>query len=349
MCEGGCAFLGKRNGASVGRNGREGAGGLCVCAPSPRVRPRAPGRLLARQSDGGVGGCGFSVDGASVAVRDGEAVVCGAPAVNARVEGDGRGAALNSGVECVGASFSAVSPGGAVRGVGFACSLSGVRARLFDHGLGRERVSGLFAGVLDARVNDPCVCDGAESLAGRDGGGVSACWSVVVAFVVVEGCVDGDNVVVLSLARARVRVVGSVARERVSREGEDTVCGGHDGFTDQHVGERLLFTRHPFVDLALCERYADGGEGLAPVARCGEGAGGDVGVSRADGCGHGFALVEEDECEARDGARVVGVDVEVCSFDDATVGFCARLRERVLVIVVCARCVGGYTSGVAVS
>lgn len=105
----------------------------------------------------------------------------------------------------------------------------------------------------------------------------------------------------------------------------------------------------PFVDLVLCECYADGGEGLAAVAWCGEGAGGDVGVPGADGGGHGFALVEEDEGEARDGACVAHVGVEVCSFDDAPVGFCARLRERVLVVVVCARCVGGVASGVAVS
>lgn len=44
--ESGCTLLGKRNGASVGRNGREGAGGLYVCAPSPRVYPRARGCLL---------------------------------------------------------------------------------------------------------------------------------------------------------------------------------------------------------------------------------------------------------------------------------------------------------------
>lgn len=111
----------------------------------------------------------------------------------------------------------------------------------------------------------------------------------------------------------------------------------------------MLFALDPRVDLLVCECYADGGERLALVACGGEGAGGDVRICCADGGGRGFALVEEDERYARDGARVVGVDVEVCSFDDATVGFCARLRERVLVVVVCARCVGGYTSGVAVS
>ena len=110
-----------------------------------------------------------------------------------------------------------------------------------------------------------------------------------------------------------------------------------------------MFALDPFVDLALCECYADCGEGLALVAWGGEGAGGDVGVSGADGCGHGFALVEEDERHACDGARVVGVGVEVCAFDDAAVCFRTRLRERVLVAVVCARRVGGYTSGVAVA
>ena len=110
-----------------------------------------------------------------------------------------------------------------------------------------------------------------------------------------------------------------------------------------------MLAPHPFVDLVLCECYADGGEGLALVAWCGGGAGGDVGVPGADGGGLGFVFVEEDECEARDGARVVHVGVEVCSFDDALVGFCARLCGRVLVVVVCARCVGGYAGGVAVS
>ena len=316
---------------------------------------RALRRLLVWQSDGCVGGGGFSVD-RLVATRDGEAVVGGASAVDAGVEGDGCGVTLNSGMECVGAGFAAVSPGGTVRGgvaVGaFARVCSRVGVVLFDHGLGGVGAPGLFAGVLDASVGDPRVCDGAERFAGRDGGGVSACWSVVVALVVVEGCVDGDSVAVIRFARVCVRDVRTVARirfrSRVACEGEDAVFGGNDGFTDQHVGERLLFTRNPFVDLALCERYADGGEGLAPVARCGEGAGGDVGVPGADGGGHGFALVEEDECEARDGARVAHVGVEVCSFDDAPVGFRAhRLNACVLVAVVCARCVGGYTSGVA--
>ena len=309
------------------------------------------------------GGC-FAVDGASVAVFDGESVVGGAPAINARVEGDGCGVALDGGVECVGAGFAAVSPGGAVHGgvaVGvFARVCSRVGVILFDHGLWGVGAAWLFAGVLDACVGDPRVRDGAECFAGCDGGGVSALCAGVSSLVVVQGCVDGDVVVVLPLARARaivlVLVCGcarecacALTRERASCECEDAVCGGNDSFAGQHVGERLLFTRNPFVDLALCERYADGGEGLALVARCGEGAGGDVGVGGADGGGRGFALVEEDEGEARDGARVAHVGVEVCSFDDAPVGFCVRGRERVLIVVVCARRVGGYTSGVAVS
>lgn len=307
------------------------------------------------------GGC-FAVDGASVAVFDGESVASGAPAINARVEGDGCGVALDGGMECVGAGFAAVSPGGTVRGgvaVGaFARVCSRVGVVLFDHGLGGVGAPGLFAGVLDASVGDPRVCDGAERFAGRDGGGVSACWSVVVALVVVQGCVDGDSAVAVRVARALALVRAcdcarerscALVRECASCEGEHAVCGGNDGFADQHVGERLLLAPHPFVDLALCEGGADGGEGLALVARGGEGAGCDVGVACADGGGYGFALVEEDEGEAGDGACVAHVGVEVCALDDAPVGFCARLRERVLVVVVCARCVGGYTSGVAVS
>ena len=128
---------------------------------------RVLGCLLVWESDGCVGGCGFSVD-RLVAACDGEAVVCGASAVDAGVEGDGCWVALDGGVECVGAGFAPVSPGGAVRGVCFACSLSGVYARvcLFDHGLWCERVFWLFAGVLCARVGDPCVGDGSEGLVG---------------------------------------------------------------------------------------------------------------------------------------------------------------------------------------
>lgn len=256
-------------------------------------------------------------------------------------------------MERVGAGFAACAPvvgvcSGVARGFAHACTLVRSRARLFEHGLGRACVSGLFASVLCARVGDPCVRDGSEGLAGAegDGGGVSALWAGVSSLVVVQGCVDGDNIVVLSLTRARVHVVCTVARirirSRVSREGEHAVFCGHDGFTDQHVGERLLFTRHPFVDLLLCERYADGGERLALVAWGGEGAGGDVRMCCADGGGRGFALVEEDEGEAGDSACVVGVGVEVRSLDDAAVCVCAH----VLTVCACARVLAG---GVAVA
>ena len=111
-----------------------------------------------------------------------------------------------------------------------------------------------------------------------------------------------------------------------------------------------MFALDPFVDLRVCEGCADGGKRLASVALCGEGSGGDVRVACADGGGRGFALVEEDEGEARDGARVAYVGVEVCALDDAPVGFRAhRLRGRVLVAVVGAHRVCGYTSGVAVA
>ena len=62
----------------------------------------------------------------------------------------------------------------------------------------------------------------------------------------------------------------------------------------------------------------------------------------ADGGGHGFALVEEDEGEAGDGARVVGVGVEVCPLDDTSV--CVRAH----VLTVCAP-VRALASGVAVA
>ena len=309
-----------------------------------------------------MGGCGFSVD-RLVATCDGESVVCGASAVDAGVEGDGCGVSLDGGVEGVGAGFAACAPEcmfcarvcGFVRG----CALVRARASLFNHGLGCACASGLFAGVLCARVGDPCVRDGSECLAGAqgDGGGVSACWPSVVALVVVQGCVDGDNAVVrVARALALVRACDcarerscALVRECASCEGEHAATRCHDGFADQHVGELPLFALHPFVDLALRERYADGGERLAPVTRGGEGAGGDVGVSCADGGGHGFALVEEDEGEARDGACVAHVGVEVGALDDTPVGFRARLHERVLVAVVCARCVSGRTRGVAVA
>ena len=279
-----------------------------------------------------MGGCGFAVN-RLVAACDGEAVVRGASAVDAGVEGDGCWVALNSGVECVGAGFTSASPDGAVYGCVHACTLVLACGCLFDHGLWRACVSGLFAGILCARAGDPCVGDGAEGLAGAqgDGGGVSALCAGGSALAVVQGCVNGDNVLVLSLAR--VRVVCTVARECVSYECENTVCGGHNGFTDQHVGERLLFALDPRVDLLLGECYADGGERLALVTWGGEGAGGDVRVGSADGGGHGFALVEENERHARDGARVVGVSVEVCTLDDTAICVCAH----VLTVCACAR------------
>lgn len=304
------------------------------------------------------GGC-FAVDDASVAVFDGEAVVRGASAVDAGVEGDGRGVVGCGGVEGDDGGFAAVSPGGTVCGCVHACTLVLACGCLFDHGLWRERVSWLFAGVLCASVGDPCVCDGSEGLAGAqgDGGGVSALCAGISSLVVVEGCVDGDSAVAVRVARALALVRAcdcarerscALVRECASCEGEHAVCGGNDGFADQHVGERLLFAVHPFVDLGLCECYADGGERLVLVAWGGEGAGCDVGVACADGGGYGFALVEEDEGEAGDGACVAHVGVEVCALDDAPVGFRAhRLNTCVLVAVVCARRVGGYTSGVA--
>ena len=309
------------------------------------------------QSDGCVGGCGFSVD-RLVAACDGEAVVCGASAVDAGVEGDGCWVALDGGVECVGAGFAASAPVAGVCG-GFARVCSRAVVALFNHGLGCACASGLFSGVLCARAGDPCVGDGSEGLVGAqgDGGGVSALCAGISSLVVVEGCVDGDSAVAVRVARALALVRAcdcarerscALVRECASCEGEHAVCGGNDGFADQHVGECLLLAPHPFVDLALCEGGADGGEGLALVARGGEGAGCDVGVACADGGGYGFALVEEDEGEAGDGACVAHVGVEVCALDDAPVGFRAhRLNTCVLVAVVCARRVGGYTSGVA--
>lgn len=309
------------------------------------------------QSDGCVGGCGFSVD-RLVAACDGEAVVCGASAVDAGVEGDGCWVALDGGVECVGAGFAASAPVAGVCG-GFARVCSRAVVALFNHGLGCACASGLFLGVLCARAGDPCVGDGPEGLVGAqgDGGGVSALCAGISSLVVVEGCVDGDSAVAVRVARALAVVRAcdcarerscALVRECASCEGEHAVCGGNDGFADQHVGERLLLAPHPFVDLALCEGGADGGEGLALVARGGEGAGCDIGVACADGGGYGFALVEEDEGEAGDGACVAHVGVEVCALDDAPVGFRAhRLNTCVLVTVVCARRVGGYTSGVA--
>lgn len=94
-----------------------------------------------------------------------------------------------------------------------------------------------------------------------------------------------------------------------------------------------MLARDPFVDLLLCEGDADGGERLPLVAGGGESAGSDVRICCADGGGHGFALVEEDEGEARDGACVVGVGVQVCALDDAAV----CVGAHVLTVCACAR------------
>ena len=95
----------------------------------------------------------------------------------------------------------------------------------------------------------------------------------------------------------------------------------------------MLFALDPRVDLLVCECYADGSERLVLVAWGGEGAGGDVRICCADGGGRGFALVEEDERQAGDGACVVGVGVEVCALDDATV----CVGAHVLTVCACAR------------
>lgn len=302
-----------------------------------------------------MGGGGFAVDDASVAVFDGEAVVRGASAVDAGVEGDGRGVVGCGGVEGDDGGFAAVSP----RGGGHVVVVVACDGGVFCHGLRLVRVGGLFACVLDAGAGDPRVGDGADGVAIRevDGGGVAA--SLVVAWLVVEGCVYGDGVCVSRVGGSRlvrVLVVAVAATLAVVivvvlawREGEYAVRRVGDGFACEHVGERLLFAVHPFVDLGLCEGYADGGERLVLVAWGGEGAGGDVRVCCADGGGLCFALVEEDERQAGDGARVVGVDVEVCTLDDAAVCVCTRLRERFLVVVVCVRPSCESACGVAVA
>lgn len=280
-----------------------------------------------------MGGGGFAVDDGAVAVFDGEAVVCGSSAVDAGVEGDGCGVAVCGGVEGDDGCFASASPRGGGHVVVVACD-----GGVFCHGLCLVCVGGLFARVLDAGAGDPCVGDGADGVAVRegDGGGVAA--SLVVAWlVVVEGCVYGDGVRVSRVGGPRLARVLAVADALVVvvawGEGEYAVRRAGDGFADQHVGERLLFAVHPFVDLGLGECYADGGERLAFVAWGGEGAGGDVRVGGADGGGLCFALVEEDERQAGDGARVVSVDVEVCTLDDASVCVCAH----VLAVCACAR------------
>lgn len=340
-CESGCMLLGRRNGVSVGETW-EGHRFTNDLLPSPRVRPRvyprARGCLLVGQADCCVGGGGFAVDNGAVAVLDGKAVVGGSSAVDAGVEGDGCGAAWCGGVEGDDGGFAAVSPGG-IGGshvVVVACD-----AGVFCHGLCLVRIGGLFAGVLDAGAGDPCVGDGADGVAvwQGDGGGVAA--SLVGAWLVIEGCVYGDSVYVSrvgGVCLARVLAVEAALAVVVVvglawGEGEYAVRRVGNGFANQHVSERLLFALNPRVDLLLGERYADGGERLVLVAWGGEGAGGDVGVSCADGGGHGFALVEEDERQAGDGARVVGVGVEVCALDDASVCVCAH----VLTVCACAR------------
>ena len=286
-----------------------------------------------------MGGGGFAVDDASVAVFDGEAVVRGASAVDAGVEGDGRGVVGCGGVEGDDGGFAAVSP----RGGGHVVVVVACDGGVFCHGLRLVRVGGLFACVLDAGAGDPCVGDGADGVAARegDGGGVAA--SFVVAWLVVEGCVYGDSVCVSRVGGpclVRVLVVAVAVTLAVVivivvawGEGEYAVRRASDGFADQHVGERLLFAVHPFVDLGLCECYADGGERLALVAWGGEGAGGDVRICCADGGGLCFALVEEDERHSCDGARMVGIGVEVCALDDAAV----CVGAHVLTACACAR------------
>ena len=283
-----------------------------------------------------MGGGGFAVDDGAVAVFYGEAVVCCSSAVDAGVEGDGCGVVGCGGVEGDDGGFASASP----RGGGHVVVVVACDGGVFCHWLCLVCVGGLFARVLDAGAGDPCVGDGADGVAARegDGGGVSA--SLVVAWLVVEGGVYGDGVRVSRVSGPRlvhvlvVAVAVTLAVVVVAwGEGEYAVACANNGLADQHVGERLLFALDPRVDLLLCECYADGGERLVLVAWGGEGAGGDVRICCADGGGHGFALVEEDERHARDGARVVGVGVEVCALDDASVRVCAH----VLTVCACAR------------
>lgn len=287
-------------------------------------------------------GGGFAVDDGAVAVFDGEAVVCCSSAVDAGVEGDGCGVVGCGGVEGDDGGFASASP----RGGGHVVVARPCDGGVFCHWLCLVCVGGLFAGVLDAGAGDPCVGDGSDGVAARegDGGGVAA--SLVGARVAVQCCVYGDGASVFArhvvtsahglvgvLVLPHDHVLGRVTVTLSWRESEYAVRSASDGFACEHVGERLLFAVHPFVDLGLCECYADGGERLALVAWGGEGAGGDVRICCADGGGLCFALVEEDERHARDGARVVGVSVEVCTLDDATVCVCAH----VLTVCACAR------------
>ena len=291
-----------------------------------------------------MGGGGFAVDDSAVAVFDGEAVVCGSSAVDAGVEGDGCWVARDGGVEGDDGGFASAPPRGGGHVVVVACPCDG---GVFCHGLCLVYVGGLFACVLDAGAGDPCVGDGADGFAVRegDGGGVAA--SFVGAWLVVEGCVYGDGVCVSRvggpcLARVlAIEVAVVVVVGLAWCESEYAVCRACDGFACEHVGKRLLFAPHPRVDLLLRECDADCGEWLALVAWGGEGAGGDVGVGGADGGGHGFALVEEDERHACDGARVVGVGVQVCALNDTAVCVCSH------VLTVCAP-VRALASGFAI-
>lgn len=285
-----------------------------------------------------MGGGGFAVDDGAVAVFDGEAVVCGSSAVDAGVEGDWCRVVGCGGVEGDDGCFASASPRGGGHVVVVACD-----GGVFCHGLRLVCVGRLFARVLDAGAGDPCVGDGADGVAARegDGGGVAA--SFVVAWLVVEGGVYGDGVCVSRVGGpclVRVLVVAVAVTLAVVIvivvawcEGEYAVRRACDSFTCEHVGERLLFAVHPFVDLGLCECYADGGERLALVACGGEGAGGDVRICCADGGGLCFALVEEDERHSCDGARMVGIGVQVCALDDAAV----CVGAHVLTSCACAR------------
>ena len=287
-----------------------------------------------------MGGCGFAVDDGAVAVFDGEAVVCCSSAVDAGVEGDGCGVVGCGGVEGDDGCFSAASP----RGGGHVVVVVACDGGVFCHGLCLVCVGGLFAGVLDAGAGDPCVGDGADCVTvwQGDGGGVAA--SLVGAGLVVECCVYGDGVYVScvgGVCLARVLVVAVTDGIAVAvvvavvawSEGEYAVRRASDGFAGQHVGERLLFAVHPFVDLGLCECDADGGERLTLVAWGGEGAGGDVRICCTDGGGLCFALVEEDERHSCDGARMVGIGVQVCALDNTAV----CVGAHVLTVCACAR------------
>lgn len=246
-----------------------------------------------------MGGGGFSVDGGAVVAFNGESVVRGSPAVDACVEVDWCGAVWCGGVEGDDGGFASASP----RGGGHVVVVVACDAGVFCHGLCLVCVGGLFAGVLDAGAGDPCVGDGADCVAiwQGDGGGVAA--SLVGAWLVVQGCVYGDSVYVSRVGGsclARVLAVEAALAVVVVvglawREGEYAILRGCDGFACEHVGERLLFALNPRVDLLLGECDADGSERLPLIAGGGESAGVDVCVGGADGGGHGFALVEEDE------------------------------------------------------